>query len=308
MDTDPAIASFESQSAAIAADIAAKFDGSPSPAPAAVVAEVPAAVAPPVAESSAPPGNDVVAKLLTKLTDMEAQIAALKGGAPAAVEPTQPAGNQNLDSWEDFHEDPWTAMERRGIDPQHVARAMVAKAMGNDAPQDLRAEVRTGAKLAQTNQQIAQLTAQVQSLTKELGRRDYYSELNSYTPAADSTPATAEMLKANPTWVKEQVKAVVQEDAYARAKVPGAKPLTPAEVYQRLEARIAPVYSALRPPQPASVTPSQAAAPQTPTAAQTVPLASSLGGAPPAAPAPSTWEDKVNAIMKDVLSKHGLSS
>lgn len=309
MDADAAaVTAFNNQAAQIAAEVTAQLEGNVIPASAGGLGSSPGIAAPVAPEPvSAPQGDPIVAKLLAKLTDMEAQISALKAPVPAGP-PEPPPGTTG---WEDFHDDPWAAMERRGMDVAHVARSIVARVMGNDAPPELRAQAAVGGQVANLRTQVTDLMGQVKSLSSELGKRDYYSQIEAHSPAADSTPATSAMLAANPQWVKDTVKQVVAEDARARSTIPGAKPLTPAEVYQRVEARIAPIYSVFnaqaknqQPAQPAS-----AAAAPVPTAAQTntpPAFAGALGGTVPPAPTATTWDEKVANVLNDVLTKYNL--
>jgi hypothetical protein len=300
MDTDAAaVTAFNTQAAQIAAEVTAQLEGNAVPS---------TPVVSPVVEpapTAAPQGDPIVAKLLAKLTDMEAQIAGLKVTAqPPAPVPTPPE-NPGSTGWEDFHDDPWAAMEKRGMDVSHIARSIVARVMGNDAPPELKAQAAVGGRMAQLQTQVSDLMGQVKSLSSELGKRDYYSQIEAHSPAADSTPATSAMLAANPQWVKDTVKQVVAEDARARSTIPGAKPLTPAEVYARVEARIAPIYSVFnkQPAQPASAaaTPVPAAPNATPPA-----FAGALNGTTPPAPTATTWDEKVANVMNDVLTKYNL--
>lgn len=300
METDPAVIAFNNQTAQIAAEVTAQLEASQ----AGGITTSPPAVAPPAPTPSAASTPDpVVEKLLAKLTDMEAKFASLQATQPdPQTPPVPPAQDPTRHGFEDFHDDPWAAMERRGIDVSHVARSIVARVMGNDAPPELKAQALVGGQVASLRTQVSDLMGQVKSLTSELGKRDYYSQIEAHSPAADSTPATTAMLKADPQWVKDTVRQVVAEDARARSNVPGAKPLTPAEVYQRVEARIAPVYSVFAKQQPQTSTP---AAPPSHTPAPPA-LAAALGGTTPTAPTATTWDEKVAAVMQDVMTKYNL--
>lgn len=288
METDPAVIAFNNQTAQIAAEVTAQLE---APQAGGITTSPPAVVAPPTPDP-------VVEKLLAKLTDMEAKFASLQAAVPAEAPPQDPTRH----GFEDFHDDPWAAMERRGIDVSHVARSIVARVMGNDAPPELKAQALVGGQVASLRTQVSDLMGQVKQLTSELGKRDYYSQIEAHSPAADSTPATTAMLKADPQWVKDTVRQVVAEDARARSNIPGAKPLTPAEVYQRVEARIAPVYSVFAKQQPQTSTP---AAPPSHTPAPPA-LAAALGGTTPTTPTATTWDEKVAAVMQDVMTKYNL--
>lgn len=312
---DPDTLAFNAASAQIAAEIVGKMDAAAASPPAPVAPATPPADAVITSPALAPPApapapasqeseqSSTVAKLLAKLTDMEATISALKSAQTPAPAPQAAVPAED---YTDFNLDPWAAMERRGIDVATVSRGIVARVMGDAAPPELRTEAKVGGQLSQFHKVIQDLQGQVKSLSSELGRRDYYTELDSFSPGPDSTPATTAMLKKNPEWVKAQVRQVVTEDARARAQIPGAAKLTAAEVYERLEQRIAPVYSAFnsQPPQNASAAQSSTPAPASTPALP--PLSGTLPGTPPTPAAATSYEDKVAFIMNDVLTRHNI--
>lgn len=280
-------ASYEAQSAAIAAQVAAKFDTLPTdPVVPAQIAPVETQVAAPTPNVSAP---DPIEKVLARLADMEAKISEAR--KPVA-EPTR--DDRRVDP-NHFYLNPTEALRALGVDPLLVTRTMVAQVMGDQASPELRAQVAVGAQFQGVQGELASLRGELESLRKENASFRTQNEVNTLASGVDSTqyPALASMEKANPEWTRKALYEVVNSG------VPVDKART------LLETKLSPLYAAFRPAtQPAS-------APPTGSQNATIPVPanpSGLAGAPsPVATNPHlTWEQKTQATLDEVLKKFGI--
>lgn len=310
---------FQAASDRIAQDIVGRLEGAApapegivtSPAPAGIVtspdAQAAQPAAPPAVQTPAQP-DPTVAALLARLADLESQVAAARQPQPQPT-PVTPAPTRQFDPSElanQLRYDPYGALEAAGLDPTTVARGLVARVMGDQAPPALQAQAALAPQLGQFQQVISDLQRQVQSLGSELKRRDYQSGLAEHVGTLDNVkfPAVTALHKQDRNWVSTALMQIVRDDAAGRQNQPGAAPLTPEEAVRRLEEKLSPVYRAFAPATPA---PAQNAQPVVPAVQPApAPTAAALTGAP--APATGTsYEDKVALIMQDVLRKYQIT-
>jgi len=135
--------------------------------------------------------------VLAKLAALETELASLRKEKAA---PTQPRGIDPAV----FARDPYGTMEKHGIPAEHVTKVLVAKALGDQAPQELRTYAATGNLAAsQVTQQ-----AELETLRRRLDQAERASSLDrAKAIAADKTkyPHLSRALASDPDLIQDEI-------------------------------------------------------------------------------------------------------
>jgi hypothetical protein len=135
--------------------------------------------------------------VLAKLAALETELASLRKEKAA---PTQPRGIDPAV----FARDPYGTMEKHGIPAEHVTKVLVAKALGDQAPQELRTYAATGNLAASQVTQQAELEA----LRRRLDQAERASnQERAKSIAADKTkyPHLSRALASDPDLIQDEI-------------------------------------------------------------------------------------------------------
>lgn len=323
--TDPAsveAAAYTENAAKIAAETVVKFTkdesapsgiqvaGNVAPTPTGEVvtppqpAPSPAPVAPP-----APDGG--TEKLLARLAQMEAELAAVRAARQEAPKPAE--ANISGFTPDDLANDLVGTLKRAGVPAQDAARAILA-AVAPDAlnPTD-RSIAATQGRFLTLQSQLNEALGRISSLQTEMRRAEYRGGVQEFVPTITEAdyPALARAAKNDPKSVITDILAEVQSDAAKRAKSdPSGAPLSPSDAAKRIEARLQADLKrlGLSVSSQATAQPAQVAATPASKPVPIVPAATALPGAPPTSTAAMSYDETVTRILKEVIAKYDSSA
>lgn len=255
-----------------------------------------------------PPGEPpYVAKLLARIADMEAAVAESRKATSYTAPPPQERATPPIDI-NAINADPLRALAALGVDVTNVQRQIVAQALGNEAPPELRAQAAVSGQLANVMRELNELKQANAAMGNELRRRDYSNGLQEYASSVDASkfPNVAVALSKDAKRVQSELMRVVVD----HARSSGAdRPLTPEQAVAQLESNLSWLGLA---PQPTAQT-AAAATTTLPTAGQPAaapvrnPIPGTVTGAPSKlASSELTWEQKTQAILEETKRKYGI--
>lgn len=224
--------------------------------------------------------SDTNEKLLARMAAMETELAAFR----KAAKPTAPAFDKAA-----FIRDPQGFMAQHGIPQDHVTRVLVASAMGEQAPPELKVLAAMGPQMSATHA----LDAKLEALSRQ------FSELT----AAQSTQGKRESWKAlisDKTKHPHLAKAVSADPSLFDDEL-SAHGGTAEELAASIEAKLA-KYAAVIAPPPASEANADKSTVQSPQD-KPAPLASTTsGGVPPIPQTPNgVLDPAAQAALKDEI-------
>ena len=268
----------------------------------AAIADAPISEAAPPTQNQEPP---YVAKLLARIADMEAAVAESRKTTSYTAPTPQEAPKIDINA---INADPLRALEALGVDVTNVQRQIVAQALGNEAPPELRAQAAVSGQLANVMRELNELKQANAAMGNELRRRDYSNGLQEYASSVDAGkfPNVAVALSKDAKRVQSELMRVVVDHARSSG---ATAPLTPEQAVAKLEENLSWLGLASS-PQPTAQT--AAAAPQpVPTAGQPIvrnPIPGTVTGAPSKlASSELTWEQKTQAILEETKRKYGIA-
>lgn len=193
--------------------------------------------------------NTRVAAAEARVKELEAQVASI---------PT--------DFVESLGSSPTETLRAAGYDPQHIVRLMLAEDLarqGKPIPMELEIQIvkaqqqMTARKHEQTLRQYQEQQAAAAFVAQvERGATEYLKNVEGISKYA---PTVAEVAKANPTRVYDEIMDVIASDAAAKAgKDPSAKVLSYEEAAKRVEARWAELRKFFGPPAASTNPPAKA--------------------------------------------------
>lgn len=153
--------------------------------------------------------------------------------------------------------DPVATLEAMGHDPDDIVRKIIAQRMGKDAPEALRAELKSTA----TEKRIRELELRLIERERQAAGQAFVAQIESgarkYVTdgVSEKTPTISRMAKANPERAYREIMEEISKDANIRAsRDPNGDVLTYEEAASRAEARLselvgifAPVASTTQP-------------------------------------------------------------
>ncbi len=143
--------------------------------------------------------DDQNAKLLTRLAAMEQELATLRNAERKPTPQFDPVAFRTA-----FVNDPVGVLSKMGAPIDHVTRVLVANAMGDQAPQELKVLAAMGPQLSAAQA----LEAKVEALSRQLsdqGRKGTRESFQALATDKTKNPHLAKALSADPTLFDEDV-------------------------------------------------------------------------------------------------------
>lgn len=144
--------------------------------------------------------TDPQAVLMAKIAAMETELAALRKAEKPAADPRQVA--------REIAGNPVAALAKYGIDKDYVTKVLVADALGDQAPPQLRAMAALGPQVAAQGELAAEMAALRQRLDasdKERARRETLESTKNLAADKKKYPHLAAALAADPGLIEDEI-------------------------------------------------------------------------------------------------------
>jgi hypothetical protein len=177
-------------------------------------------------------------------------------------------------------DDPAEALRKAGYDPDLVVRRVIAKrfeAQGKPVPDELKSTIESATKESSLRKELDAIKADLRRRDSESAARTYFDQVNADARAyvtkgpGEYAPTVAIVAKQNPDRVHSEIMDEISKDAAQKAaRDPNLPLISYEEAAKRVEARWAPLRSALAPasavslPEPSTSPKSQVAGTEPP--------------------------------------------